>query len=90
MEGQTERKPGKVQLALEELGKQISELETIVSQLGKKTEPIRDRSECEEETHDEGPEKQAVSEIASIIVRCTDRVHLATADLERIRSELEI
>jgi hypothetical protein len=76
-----------VQIALEALGKQISELETTSVSLESKTEPVRLGREIDEAP--DGPREDACP-VANTVMLYTDRVETVTKRLQQVLSELEV
>lgn len=86
---EVDRKPGKVQTALEVLGKQISELETTATSVMNKTEPCRLSVEGDEDRP--CPEaRECLSPVANTIMMHCDRVETVTKQLQGVLSELEV
>ncbi len=84
---EVDRKLGKVQIALEALGKQINELETTSVSLQDKTEPVRLVRETDDSP--DGPREEACP-VANTVMMYTDRVENITKRLQQVLSELEV
>lgn len=86
---EVDRKPGKVQIALEVLGKQISELESASTSIMNRTEPARLSSEDEEDCRP-CEARERLSPVANTIMMHCDRVQSVTKQLQSVLEELEV
>ncbi len=89
MERETASKLGKVQIALENLGKQINELERAAENVNEKTEPVRVDTPPEAEDDSE-VERERMCPVANTIMVCCDRVEVVTKKLQGVLQELEV
>jgi hypothetical protein len=84
---EVQAKLGKVQIALEALGKQINDLENWSVQVQQKTEPVRLQTEPDDSP--EAPREEACP-VANSVMMYTDRLETVTRRLQRVFSELEV
>lgn len=80
-------KLGKVQIVLEALGKQITELENAAVAVQNKTEPVRLQREPEDSP--DGPREDACP-VANTMACYIDRVEAITKRLQSVIAELEV
>lgn len=82
-------KLGKVQIALETLGKQIDELESVAASITMRTEPCRLEEDCVEDCAPEEA-RDRLSPVANTVMLYCDRIETATKRLQGVLHELEL